>query len=59
MKTTLKDFLVDVIPRELHNFLPRGFEVIGDIAILEIPEELIKYTTLKERIYISLYNNRL
>ncbi len=42
-KTSLRDYLVDEIPENLHEFIPTSFEIVGDIAIIEIPEELLEY----------------
>ncbi|HHQ44736.1 MAG TPA: class I SAM-dependent methyltransferase family protein [Candidatus Altiarchaeales archaeon] len=40
---SLKDFLSKIIPPELQDFIPSSFDVIGDIAIIEIPEEIRGY----------------
>ncbi|MCZ7392233.1 MAG: hypothetical protein ABOK23_03675 [Candidatus Methanoperedens sp.] len=37
---SLRDLLKDKLPEEKLSLIPKGFEVIGDIAILVIPEEL-------------------
>lgn len=37
---SLQDLLRDKLPEEKLRFLPKGFEVIGDIAIINIPEVL-------------------
>lgn len=37
---SLKDLLKDKLPQEKLSLLPRGFEVIGDIAIINIPPAL-------------------
>lgn len=39
-KTTLKDYLIDILPEENINLVNRSFEIVGSIAIVEIPEEL-------------------
>ncbi|AMQ17998.1 tRNA (guanine(37)-N1)-methyltransferase Trm5b [Thermococcus peptonophilus] len=31
------------VPKELRSLLPSSFDIIGDIAIIELPEELIEY----------------
>lgn len=43
IKTTLKDYLQDFLKPEELEKINRSFEVVGDIAITEIPEELDKY----------------
>ncbi len=35
--------LIGVIPETLHSHIPRRFEVIGDIAVVSFPDELIPY----------------
>lgn len=42
-KTTIKDYLENSIPKELLPKVTRSFEIVGDIAITEIPQELIEY----------------
>ena len=42
-KTTLYDFLKDEIPKEDLEKINRSFEIVGDIAITEIPLEVEKY----------------
>jgi len=42
-KTTIKDFLINIIPENQLNLVTRSFEIIGDIAITEINEELIQF----------------
>ncbi len=37
---SLQDLLKDKLPEEKLSLIPKGFEVIGDIAIVSIPEEL-------------------
>jgi tRNA (guanine37-N1)-methyltransferase len=37
---SIRDFLKDKIPQEKLSYLPKGFEVIGDIAIISIPMQL-------------------
>ncbi|MCX9012597.1 MAG: methyltransferase domain-containing protein [Candidatus Methanoperedens sp.] len=37
---SLRDLLKDKLPQEKLSFLPKGFEVIGDIAIINIPQSL-------------------
>lgn len=38
----LKDILKDVLSKEELEFAPRAFDIVGDIAIIEIPDELKK-----------------
>ena len=40
---TLEEVLKDRIPSESLALLPRAYDLIGDIAVLEIPEELAQY----------------
>lgn len=43
MKKTLRDYLTNKIPEDKLPLVNRSFEIIGDIAITEIPEELQEY----------------
>lgn len=38
----LKDILKDVLSEKEQEFAPRAFDIVGDIAIIEIPDELKK-----------------
>ena len=40
---TLKDEFTSKIPKKLVNLIPAGYDLIGDIVILEVPSELVKY----------------
>ncbi|MFX1263724.1 MAG: class I SAM-dependent methyltransferase family protein [Promethearchaeota archaeon] len=42
---TLSEALVGLIPSELLELLPRAYDLIGDIAVIEIPDELTDYDT--------------
>jgi len=37
---SFRDLLKDKLPQEKLSFLPKGFEVIGDIAVINIPQSL-------------------
>jgi len=41
--TDLKDILKDKLPAKQLELLPRAFDIVGDIAIIEVPDELKKY----------------
>jgi len=43
---TLHDVLSEKLPPHLLASLPRAYDVIGDIAIIELPEELLPYKEL-------------
>jgi tRNA (guanine37-N1)-methyltransferase len=51
----LSQVLKEDIPEDLHHLIPDRFEVIGDIAILSIPNELLPYQTTIAK---SLINQR-
>lgn len=44
-KTTLKDFLENTLNDDELKLINRSFEIVGDIAIMEIPEKLEKHET--------------
>ena len=40
---TYKDLLKDALPEEVVSKLPRSYSIIGDIAVIHLPEELLTY----------------
>ena len=46
ISNSLKSKLLPNIPQNLHKFIPRSFESVGSIGIIEIPQELIEYETM-------------
>lgn len=52
--TSLKEVLKNKVPEDL---IPKGFEVVGDIAIIEIPEEIKNYESLIGKTLLSLHKN--
>ncbi len=53
----LKTALMDKIPKNLQNYLPRSFEIIGDIAIISIPKELKKHRGIIAETLASMHKN--
>lgn len=41
--TSLKDYLKEILPQDKQDIAFRSFEVVGDIAIIEVPEEIEAY----------------
>ncbi len=39
----LRDILREILPPELHSYVFSSYDIIGDIAVVEIPEELLDY----------------
>ena len=46
MKKELKEYLEAKLPRDKLQYVNRSFEIIGDIAITEIPEEVQEYQNI-------------
>ena len=46
MRNSLKEKLQNEIPENLIGFLNRSFEVVGNIAIIEVEKELLQYEKL-------------
>lgn len=42
-KTSLKDYLSEFLTEDEMKYAPKSFEIVGDIALIEIPVELAKY----------------
>ena len=53
----LGDVLGDILTREEVELLPRAYDLIGDIAVLEIPEELNGHKDAIGRAFLSLHKN--
>lgn len=43
-KNSLKEHLIEILPKEVVSQVNRSFEIVGDIAIIEVSEELDKYS---------------
>lgn len=52
---TIEDYLADKLPPHLLASLPRSIDFIGDIAIIEIPEELEAYKHLLGEAILRVY----
>ncbi len=50
-KKSIKEILLEIIPRELHSFIPTAFDQIGEIAIIDIKNEILEF---KEKIGSSI-----
>ncbi len=42
-KANIFEILKEKIPRELHDFIPRRYKIVGDIILVKIPENLESY----------------
>lgn len=56
-RRTLGDALEGKIPPEELSLLPRAYDLIGDIAVLEIPDELATYSTLIGEVFHNIHSN--
>ncbi len=45
-KLSFKDLIKDLIPPEVLNAIPNSYDVIGDIAIIRLPDEALSYGSL-------------
>lgn len=54
---TLVDALEGKLPPEKLALLPRAYDLIGDIAILEIPDEIASYSELIGEVFHSIHTN--
>ncbi|MCK5321757.1 MAG: class I SAM-dependent methyltransferase family protein [Candidatus Aenigmarchaeota archaeon] len=53
----LKTALKEKIPQKYHTYIPRSFEIIGDIAIINIAPELTSYKKVIAQTLASLHSN--
>ncbi|MHA1614655.1 MAG: class I SAM-dependent methyltransferase [Candidatus Thorarchaeota archaeon] len=54
---TLVDALEGRLPSEKLALLPRAYDLIGDIAILEIPDELVSHSELIGEVFHNIHSN--
>ena len=54
---TLVDALEGRFPSEKLALLPRAYDLIGDIAILEIPDEIVSYSKLIGEVFHGIHTN--
>jgi tRNA (guanine37-N1)-methyltransferase len=54
---TLIDALDGKLPPEKLALLPRAYDLIGDIAVLEIPEEISSYSDLIGEVFHNIHSN--
>lgn len=45
-KTDLHEILKEKIPRDLWNFIPRRYKIVGDVIMIKIPDELERFKHL-------------
>jgi len=53
--TNLYEYLKVHIPYDLHKFIPKSFDIIGNIVIIEIKEEIQRYKELIGQALISIF----
>jgi tRNA (guanine37-N1)-methyltransferase len=51
----LFEAIKDVIPKNLHEHIPKAFDVIGDIVVIDIPEELFSFKREFGEALLSLF----
>ncbi len=54
---TLVDALEGKLPPEKLALLPRAYDLIGDIAVLEIPDEISSYSQLIGEVFHNIHSN--
>ena len=54
---TLIDALDGKLPPEKLALLPRAYDLIGDIAVLEIPDEISSYSELIGAVFLNIHSN--
>ncbi|TFH10969.1 MAG: class I SAM-dependent methyltransferase family protein [Candidatus Thorarchaeota archaeon] len=54
---TIVDALEGKIPPEKLALLPRAYDLIGDIAVLEIPDEISSYSELIGEVFHNIHSN--
>jgi len=54
---TLTQVLERQLPPELHSYVPRSLDIVGDVAVLEIPPELSTYKTVIGQAILRAHKN--
>lgn len=52
---TLREALKDTVPRNLHQFIPSSFDLIGSVAVIEIPPGLRHYERVIGEALMEVY----
>lgn len=52
---SLRDVLKDVIPENLHIYIPSSIDLVGGIALVDIPEELKEYSVEIGKAVMKIY----
>ncbi|MEZ0290382.1 MAG: methyltransferase domain-containing protein [Sulfolobales archaeon] len=56
-RKSYRDLVKDHIPPDLYSKLPRSFDVIGDIALIKLPDELIPYAPQISEAIMRIHRN--
>ena len=54
---TFKDLLKSILPEELLNRIPRSFDIVGDIALINLPKDLLNYGNYIGNAILSINKN--
>lgn len=54
---TLVDALQGKLPPDKLALLPRAYDLIGDIAVLEIPDEIVSFSVLIGKVFHDIHSN--
>ncbi len=55
--STLKQILKDIIPEELLSKLKTSYDILGDVAIIEVPEELESYEIQIAKAIVTIHKS--
>ncbi|MCE7748668.1 MAG: tRNA (guanine-N1)-methyltransferase [Candidatus Heimdallarchaeota archaeon] len=47
----------DTIPEHLHEYIPKAYDIIGDIIIIDVPEEILTYKPEFGKALLSLFSS--
>ena len=57
MKGNIKDYLAGKIPDEHLRLIYRSFDIVGDVAVIRLPEEAMQYKELVAEAIMSIHKN--
>ena len=52
---SLREALVNILPKNLHQYIPSSIDFVGDVALIRIPEELESYSREIGRAIMEIY----
>jgi len=52
---SLRESLMNILPEKLHPYIPSSMDLVGDIALVHVPDELESYSSMIGRAVMEIY----